>query len=100
MLNELWRFKLYVPADCLCLNDKRELHKDLIQCASGFTAYQSQGFWRNSSGDICVEQVDVYEVIGPKTLAPMIGSLADDVKVNGQQESVLWTCEEIQAEFA
>lgn len=100
MLTGTYRFKLYVPMDCLSQVDSQALQKALIGAAGGFTRYpKAIGQWKNADGQVIAEEIDVFEIIGPETLAPIIGSLAEDVKFQGKQELVLWTVEEIQAEF-
>jgi hypothetical protein len=85
--------KIYVPTD-VCDDVHSEIQTRMADEYGGFTAYEGQGGWKNDDGEIITENVRVYEVVAPSTadggkLYCFMGSLAEHVKYNTDQDSVL-----------
>lgn len=98
------QIELYVPIqdnqgkpipECLW----ETLHDALLVMGGGFTRYQAHGSWRNDPHNI-TESVTIYRVLTDSQHALTdIQNTADFVKRCWQQESVLYTVQDVQATF-
>ena len=104
-----WRvLELYVPrfmndGSRVPLEHREAFRAQIIERFGGFTKIDSaHGVWKNDAGLVVAEPVYIYRILTDKPgvgAVACIRTLAAYVRINWRQESVLWTCSDVVAEF-
>lgn len=101
-------YELYVPDNLACQTQTFTLEEMLRVTFGGLTKYSAVGMWREHTEwqEIVHENVTVYRMIGQHETAHgkahesrAVLHVAEYVKREWDQKSVLWTVQEIDASF-
>ncbi len=71
---------------------------DILKVLDGFTILEATGYWLGSQPYFLVEASLVIERLGYDD-KELINRIAEEIKSLNQQESVIVTCQDVEAEF-
>ena len=93
----MYEHKIYVPTVYALIID--QLRTGMAEAHGGCSRILVHGSWKSDDLDICSEPVAMYSCITSYRTRPDAMSVAANALLAAGEECVLYTCQEVHAEF-